>query len=220
MTKSKSSLTLHSSCDQCLTWGEKHWTSQILPYRWPNGPGSHLGIPRHVWDWFVRFWFFSHFLHCCVGGWPFLAQKSSHSLPYRWPKCPSSHPQLTWTLDWGPGQLSAWSERISISVENLSMFKSSLTLHSSVSGLTWDIEIGPTAKWSILDPLFIKLFFKVLAIPFIWYQVCEDPLSLIFFVKICLSTQGKSGQETLWDPCRVSKWESEKNWNCSHGHSF
>ena len=152
LTKSKSSQTLHSSCDQCLTWSEKHWTSQILPYRWPNGPGSHLGIPRHVWDWFVRFWFFSHFLHCCVGGWPFLAQKSSHSLPYRWPMCPSSHPQLTWTLDWGPGQLSAWSERISISVENLSMFKSSQTLHSSVSGLTWDIEIVPTARWCTLDP--------------------------------------------------------------------
>jgi len=63
-----------------------------------------------------------------------------------------------------------------------------------------NFEIGPTARWSTLDPIYIKLFFKVLAIPFIWYQVCEDPLSLIFFVKICLSTQGKSGQETLWDP--------------------
>ena len=209
MTKSKSSLTLHSSCDQCLTWGEKHWTSQILPYRWPNGPGSHLGIPRHVWDWFVRFWFFSHFLHCCVGGWPFLAQKSSHSLPYRWPKCPSSHPQLTWTLDWGPGQLSAWSERISISVENLSMFKSSLTLHSSVSGLTWDFEIVPTAKWSTLDPMYIKLFSLVLPIPFIWYQVCEDPLSLIFFLKN--QTKSKSSQ-TLHSSCDQCLTWSEKHW--------
>ena len=206
MTKSKSSQTLQSSCDQCLTWSEKHWTSQILPYRWPNGPGSHLGIPRHVWDWFVRFWFFSHFLHCCVGGWPFLAQKSSHSLPCRWPKCPSSHPQLTWTLDWGPGQLSAWSERISISVENLSMFKSSLTLHSSVSGLTWDIEIGPTAKWSTLDPMFIKLFSLVLPIPFIWYHFCEDPLSLIFFLKNM--TKSKSS-------CPLLPW-LEKLWDWPH----
>ena len=44
-----------------------------------------------------------------------------------------------------------------------------------------NFEIGPTAKWSTLDPLLIKLFFNVLAIPFIWHQVCEDPLSLIFF---------------------------------------
>ena len=44
-----------------------------------------------------------------------------------------------------------------------------------------NFEIGPTARWSTLDPIYIKLFFKVLAIPFIWYQVCEDPLSLIFF---------------------------------------
>ena len=63
-----------------------------------------------------------------------------------------------------------------------------------------NFEIGPTARWSTLDPMYIKLFSNVLPIPFIWYQVCEDPLSLIFFVKICLSTQGKSGQETLWDP--------------------
>ena len=27
--------------------------------------------------------------------------------------------------------------------------------------------------------------------------------------------QRKGEQETLWDPCRVSEWESEKNWDCS-----
>ena len=172
MTKSKSSQTLHSSCDQCLTWSEKHWTSQILPYRWPNGPGSHLGIPRHVWDWFVRFWFFSHFLHCCVGGWPFLAQKSSHSLPYRWPMCPSSHPQLTWTLDWGPGQLSAWSERISISVENLSMFKSSQTLHSSVPGLIWE-------KWRLASQhIYIKLFCLSVFPVLIFWSTCSVDVTI------------------------------------------
>ena len=194
-TKSKSSQTLHSSCDQCLTWSEKHWTSQILPHRWPNGPGSHLGMPRHVWDWFVRFWFFLTLSHCCVGGWRCLDQKSSHSLPYRWPKCPSSHPQLIWILDWGPGQVSAWSERISISVENLSMFKSSQTLHSSVSGLTLDIETGPTARWCILDPTLIKLFSLIFTIPFIWYQVWEDPWRLNFFLKNLVKS--KSSQKLL-----------------------
>ena len=31
--------------------------------------------------------------------------------------------------------------------------------------------------------MYIKLFLKVSAIPFIWYQVCQDLLSLIFFLK-------------------------------------
>jgi len=61
------------------------------------------------------------------------------------------------------------------------MFKSSQTLHSSVSGLTLDIETGPTARWCILDPTLIKLFSLIFTIPFIWYQVWQDPMKFIFF---------------------------------------
>ena len=71
-----------------------------------------------------------------------------------------------------------------------------------------NMEIGPTARWSTLDPHIYEAFSNVLAIPFIWYQVCEDPLSLIFFLKN--QTKSKSSQ-TLHSSCDQCLTSSEKH---------
>ena len=110
----------------------KHWISQIPALqmiKWARLTS------RYVWD----------MLGLIAGGWPCLSQKSSQSLPYRWPrpKYPSSHPQLIWSLDWGPGQLSAWSERISISVKNLCPRKKWTGDSDWESEKNWDCSESP-----------------------------------------------------------------------------